>query len=660
MFVLSRLHLVLKVHLELVLLLEQRLVLGPLAVEFALELVGEILDLLVHVEVLEPELVLALKGELVDLHLELVHPVANVFEVSLGHENLLRENHPFARLRRTLHHSLFDVKHGEDAVVTDAEEEGIVEVDAHARHRAGVALQLLILLLAGNRAAVQSVNTNGAGIGGGEELPAPVGEPDLCERGAVRLELLVEHEVLAVELLQGGIGADAKDKAVVGRDAHRRVLVGLEHILFIALERRQRPLVHGAVQAGGDEPLVISGERDAGHLAAVPAAVAHVLAGVHVIHLDHRAVHRGEVFAAVAERALAAALDAELAVRPDVVHEQVAQPELVGESHQHVQAARVERHAGSLLREKLDNLVSLVEVIPHANRPVAGARHRQGFTHAQVHARHALRVVSLREQNALDVLALHHVDVGHVNLVRLVIVRLAEQRLVRRGQRERRHPRVRRTLQHELLHASVQLLLVGLLVDANGSVRAAADETGDAVRDHAIDTLRVAGDRRDVRLDLVQLDHQQLTGVRAQHAPLASFGPALRIVTFILGIVREPTVRGVILFTAGSRARLGRRELDVRERTHAALRAFERAKDALAGARRERRVVRGESHLKNGAGVGAQRFGGYARELLASLPVPERDVPLGCAALRDDPLAVGREGHAHVLLCSRWGRWGME
>ena len=47
--VLGGFHLVREIHLELVLLLEQRVVLGPLAFEFALELVGEILDLLVHV-----------------------------------------------------------------------------------------------------------------------------------------------------------------------------------------------------------------------------------------------------------------------------------------------------------------------------------------------------------------------------------------------------------------------------------------------------------------------------------------------------------------------------------------------------------------------------------------------------------------------------------
>ena len=163
------------------------------------------------------------------------------------------------------------------------------------------------------------------------------------------------------------------------------------------------------------------------------AAVAHVLARVHVVHLDHGPVHGGEILAAVAEGALAAALDAELAVRPDVVHEQVAQPELVAEPHQNVQPAGVERDAVRLLREVLANLVSLVQVIPHAHGLIARARHRQRLTHAQIHARHALRVVPLREQLALDVLALHDVDVGHVNLVHLVIVGGAQQSLVRRG-----------------------------------------------------------------------------------------------------------------------------------------------------------------------------------------------------------------------------------
>mmetsp|Transcript_4556 Transcript_4556/g.20696 ORF Transcript_4556/g.20696 Transcript_4556/m.20696 type:complete len:246 (+) Transcript_4556:2875-3612(+) len=245
-------------------------------------------------------------------------------------------------------------------------------------------------------------------------------------------------------------------------------------------------------------------------------------------------------------------------------------------------------------------------------------------------------MVPLREQRALDVLALHDVDVGHVNLVHLVIVGGAQQGLVRRGQRERRHPRAGRLLDNEVLHALVELLLVRLFVDAHGPVGAAAHKPADAVGNHAVDTLRIAPSARYRRLDLVELDDQQLAAVCRQDTPLAALGslfPAVRH----LGVVGKPTVRRVIL----TRARLGGRELHVRERPDPGFRALERAEEALARARRQTGVVRGKSHLADGARVRSERLGRHARELLAPLPVPQRHVPLGGTALRDDPLAVG-------------------
>ena len=202
-----------------------------------------------------------------------------------------------------------------------------------------------------------------------------------------------------------------------------------------------------------------------------------------------------------------------------------------------------------------------------------------------------------------------------------------------------------------MLHALVELLLVRLFVDAHGPVRAAAHKPAGAVGNHAVDTLPVAHSRYR-RLDLVELDDQQLAAVRRQDAPLAALGSLLPAVRH-LGVVGKPTVRRVIL----TRARLGGRELHVRERPDPGFRALERAEEALARARRQTGVVRGESHLANGARVRSERLGRHARELLAPLPVPQRHVPFGGAALRDDPLAVGGEGDTHVLL--RWcvGVW---
>mmetsp|Transcript_7802 Transcript_7802/g.32120 ORF Transcript_7802/g.32120 Transcript_7802/m.32120 type:complete len:313 (+) Transcript_7802:2743-3681(+) len=194
-----------------------------------------------------------------------------------------------------------------------------------------------------------------------------------------------------------------------------------------------------------------------------------------------------------------------------------------------------------------------------------------------------------------------------------------------------------------MLHALVELLLVRLFVDAHGPVRAAAHKPTDAVGNHAVDTLRIAQSRYR-RLDLVELDDQQLAAVHRQDAPLAALGSLFPVRH--LGVVGKPTVRRVIL----NRARLGGRELNVRKRPDPGFRALERAEEALARARRQTGVVRGESHLANGARVRSERLGRHARELFAPLPVPQRHVPFGGAALRDDPLAVGGEGDAHVLL----------
>ena len=65
------------------------------------------------------------------LNLELVHPAANILEVSLRHEHLLSKHHPLASLRRALHRALLDVKDGQHPVLADAEEQGIVKVDPH-------------------------------------------------------------------------------------------------------------------------------------------------------------------------------------------------------------------------------------------------------------------------------------------------------------------------------------------------------------------------------------------------------------------------------------------------------------------------------------------------------------------------------------------------
>jgi hypothetical protein len=69
------------------------------------------------------------------------------------------------------------------------------------------------------------------------------------------------------------------------------------------------------------------------HLSIVAPQVAHVLACVRGVDLDRVRVHGGEVVPPVAEAHLPARLDVDLLERPDVVHEQVHQAELIGKAH---------------------------------------------------------------------------------------------------------------------------------------------------------------------------------------------------------------------------------------------------------------------------------------------------------------------------------------
>mmetsp|Transcript_30134 Transcript_30134/g.74777 ORF Transcript_30134/g.74777 Transcript_30134/m.74777 type:complete len:573 (-) Transcript_30134:780-2498(-) len=501
---LALLELLLVLHLLLVLLLQQQLELGLVAVQLRLELVRQVLDLLVQVQVLQPQLVLVLQRQLVDLQLQLLHARALLLQVALGHQHLLGVHQRLLVLAHTAPLLVAHVEHEQTRVLAHAEQQRVVRRDAHARDGPAVALELLELA-----AQRELVGPHRARLARREQH-LPAGRKHHLRQHVLRGVLLADLVGL-VELLQLLVAAHGVDVAAVGGGHHARVVAPLDDVLLLALEVLELPLVHGAVQPGAHDLGVVRAPAQRPHLAVVPAQVAHVLARVHVVDLDHVAVHGGEVVPAVAEHALLALLDAELFVRPDVVHQQVHQPQLVREPHQHMQAAGVERDGVRLLGEELHELAGLLVVVPDAHALVGGARGHQRLAHAHVHARDALGVEPLGEQVEVHLLALEDVAVAQAQHVHLVVLQRADQVLLRRAQRQvlDAHAVV---LDAERLGALVQLLVLRPLVDAQHAVVAAADEPLAGERDDAVDA-HALGRRRDGRLELVVLNQQQLAAV---------------------------------------------------------------------------------------------------------------------------------------------------
>ena len=197
--------------------------------------------------------------------------------------------------------------------------------------------------------------------------------------------------------LQLHVGSDGVDRARVGGAHRARVRARLEHILAHALEAVELPLVHGAVHPRRHEARVVGRPRDRPHLAVVAAEVAVRLARVRRVDLDRVAVDGGEPVAAGREAALGAPFDRKLLVRPDVVHQQIHQPQLVAEPTQHVEPRRVERDRAALLREDLAQVGAPVDVVPDPDRAVGAARRNERLADARVEARHLRRVEALRE-----------------------------------------------------------------------------------------------------------------------------------------------------------------------------------------------------------------------------------------------------------------------
>ena len=300
-----------------------------------------------------------------------------------------------------------------------------------------------------------------------------------------------------------GVRADGVGVLPVRRPDDATVLGALLDVLLLPLELLGRPLVHGAVDAARRDFRVVGAPKHRPHAPAVPAEVAHVLRGVRVVHLHDRAVHRRKELAAVTEAALAARLDGKLLVRAHVVHQQVAQPQLVGKADQHVQAARVERDAERLLHERLLQLQAHVQVVPHAHGLVRRARRDERLLDAGVDPSDRFAVERVREQLEHHLLLLQDVAVRQVHRVHLVVLQRAHQRLLGGRERDGAHAAGRRGGAAEALlpvnrdgkrlDALEHFLVVRLLVHVHLPPLARADEALRAVRDDAVDAAARAG-----------------------------------------------------------------------------------------------------------------------------------------------------------------------
>mmetsp|Transcript_127451 Transcript_127451/g.360643 ORF Transcript_127451/g.360643 Transcript_127451/m.360643 type:complete len:789 (+) Transcript_127451:685-3051(+) len=359
---------------------------------FSLNLLAVLLlqlgHLLLVVAVAVPELEVYPARQLLDLPLQVQQRRLLVVEEGARHEDLVREAQgavPVA-LRGGLP---VDVEDAEAAVVPGAEEVLVVVGEADPGHRGGVRLVLGVLAVQREVVAAQ-----GAGDvhlrDAGEERLRRGGEGELAERG-VGLEVVRQRRVL--HLLQHLVRADDVHRVHLGgrvrggvHDDAGEVRALLRPVRAPAALLDDVVLVRGAVRARRHQPRVVRGPADGTHLRLVPPQVAHHLAGVGLVDLDRVGVHGREELPAVAEAALAARLDGDLLVGAHVLHEEVHEPELVGEAHDEVEPARVEGDAEGLLAEELAELLGLVVVVPDPHRLVGAARNDQLLPHADVQA----------------------------------------------------------------------------------------------------------------------------------------------------------------------------------------------------------------------------------------------------------------------------------
>mmetsp|Transcript_37581 Transcript_37581/g.94890 ORF Transcript_37581/g.94890 Transcript_37581/m.94890 type:complete len:238 (-) Transcript_37581:1668-2381(-) len=140
---LARLELLLVFHLLLVLLAQQRLELLAVRLQLARELLGQLLDALLQVQVLEPQLVLGLHRQLRHLLLQLRHARALLVQLAARHQHLARPLHALLLpARRRLGIAVAHVVHVHGAVLRRGGHQLLVPRHAQARDGRSVRLEL--------------------------------------------------------------------------------------------------------------------------------------------------------------------------------------------------------------------------------------------------------------------------------------------------------------------------------------------------------------------------------------------------------------------------------------------------------------------------------------------------------------------------------------
>mmetsp|Transcript_38183 Transcript_38183/g.117963 ORF Transcript_38183/g.117963 Transcript_38183/m.117963 type:complete len:539 (-) Transcript_38183:121-1737(-) len=409
------------------------------------------------------------------------------------------------------------------------------------------------------------------------------------------------------------------------------------------VELREGELVHRAVDTRREQARVVGRrEVDRADLAAVPAEVAEQLARVRVVYVDDRRVHRGEELPAVAEAALAARADREGAELADVVPVDVHEPQLVREAEQQVQAGRVDRHGEHLGAEVLRDFGRVGHVVPEDHVAVLAARDKERLADAHVETGDRSGVERLAHDVADAVLGLRVVGLRQVKHVQLAVRGHDRDALVARRRRDAEAKNLHRVVGgHEAvgvlalsadvvrLDAAEQLLVLGLLVDADGPHIATADEPLGAVRDQRVDRDAVGRRQRQLVAVLKVLDEQQVAVV-GRHDDAV--------------VRRQPHVGQVV-----HRLRLAETG---GEQLQLVVLILEELEDAVAGDAHHRRVLRADGALVDQAAV-LRRVGPVVRrdhrDGLRLLDAPQHEVPLREAALRGEVPAVGGEAEAHVL-----------
>mmetsp|Transcript_12695 Transcript_12695/g.45072 ORF Transcript_12695/g.45072 Transcript_12695/m.45072 type:complete len:916 (-) Transcript_12695:8-2755(-) len=689
--VLQRVQPVLVVELHAPLVLHQLLVASSVGAELGCELVRDFGDALLVLHVLEPELVLVVQHELVDLQTQLQHLLALVLQVGLGHQNLLCELGAAGRVavHRAAHHlaaavELVDLEEGERAVDAGGEEEEAVVRESHAGDGVGVRhvpLRLQLLPVVARVLRLHRVRRDEPGravVGRAHEEDARVGrELGAAEERVAELGLCRRHHLLhrrraaglvllrrgrdvaerhgprvradealwrlrgarrvgrrgrgrREELADGPVVRDAEDAPKVRRGGASEEGAAGEHVLAVLGGLAHLPHEDGAVAAHGDEAAVAARPADAADAAVVAPQVGERLVRVRGDDLDHGVVRGRKGVPAVRKGALAARLDVQLVHRPDVVHQERHEPQFVRKPDEDVEPRRVQRHAqGLLLLKPLHQLDGALLVVPDADGAVRAARRDERFPDADVHGVDLGGAVwaGAVERRAEEV---------KVHRVLLEDVRVAEGEGVHLVVVRRAEQRLLRWRDNEVPNAAARPAVL------NAEDLEALERLADVLRP-LVDPQRPGRAAADKALGVgtEALDARRRLAARRQHHS--------KLVVLVQDQVarrrrrhqplfREPAVAGVALRLPllvrrdGPELRLG----DAHE-----------LEQPLAGGADDGRILRAKVHLIDHRALrDARRRHGLGR----AVERPEHELPLGRAALGQAQLGVAGEGDVdHVF-----------